>query len=107
MGGKLVGLVSTIADILTIVIQALHPQPYKTNFSLPFCLFLSILPFFSSFVALLSRSVASAMDSSLVDGWEGGGMGMVADGCYRNGADVNVLSVDMPRRVRCPRPRNA
>ena len=33
----------------------------------------------------------------------GGGEG----GCYRNGADVNVLSVDMPRRVRCQRPQNA
>lgn len=82
MGAKLVGLVSTIAHILTIVIQVLHPQPYKTNFSLPFRLFLSILPFFSSYVALLSRSVAAAMDSSLVDGVgeaSGVGVGMLPE----------------------------
>jgi hypothetical protein len=88
VGGNLVGFVSTIADILTIVIQVQHPQPYKTNFSLLLCLFLSILPFFSSFVALLSRSVAAAMDSSMV-AVAGAAVGVGADGFYRNGANVN------------------
>jgi len=54
-GRKLVGLVSTIADILTIVIQTLHPQPYKTNFSSSFL----SLSFYPSFLLKLRGATIS------------------------------------------------
>lgn len=87
--GKLVGLVSTIADIHTIIIQVLHPEPYKTNFSS-----FSFLLFFPSFLLKLRGAAISRRRS---DGLKLGtrragsaGWGRGGDWCYRNGADVNV-----------------
>jgi hypothetical protein len=84
--GKLVGLVSTIADIHTIIIQVLRPEPYKTNFSSFSFLLFFFLPFCSSFVALLSRGVA-AMDSSWVHGGHGALGGVVGGGTDATGME--------------------